>query len=422
MLAEDLKKTSGKELPYAHDALGRLTFAKNFLKLIERIPSGVIAIDGEWGVGKSWLGKEMKADIDQQKQIGTIWIDVFDADWDDDPAMSLIAEIASQLSPEDKETFVEKVSPYLAKLLPTAAKAAIKTAGNYIGVDKDVLDEISDLGKSSTEIFIKKHLTNAAEKKKNLCDIKDLLTQTIGIQHKKLVVFVDELDRCSPIYAVRFLERLKHLFELQGVIYVLLWNRQQVQKAVESFYGVGSNGQMYLDRFVDYPLHLPVSQTRTDQLPLTELVNSIVKDEASSHQIALYENAHLITIIASILRLTAREAKRISAWWTLSPNRPFPLLETWLLGIKVKHPDLFAGLRKGDRDAHKNAADLLTTYQITPEADGQHIQDLVNLHTRFATGDFTSLKHEFIRHFIPVHGKLETAFTAAFRRLEHDFG
>ena len=61
--------------------------------------------------------------------------------------------------------------------------------------------------------------------------------------------------------------------------------QQQVQKAVESFYGVGSNGQIYLDRFVDYPLHLPVSQTRTDQLPLTELPKSSASSDVWSDRL-----------------------------------------------------------------------------------------------------------------------------------------
>ncbi len=262
--------------PYAKDALGRKPYAQNLIKLIERIPKGVIAIDGDWGVGKSWFGEQLKADLDQQGKVRTVWIDVFDADWNDDPSMSLIASIASQLEDAEADSFLQRASPYLSKLLPAVTKAAIKAAGNYVGVDKDVLEAAADAGKSSSEIYLKKHLSDAREKKKNLDDLKKLLTDAIGDQHSKMVVFVDELDRCSPSYAIRFLERLKHLFDLDGVVYVLLWNREQVQKAVETFYGAGSNGQMYLDKFVDYPLHLPMRQTRNDELPLTALVNSMI--------------------------------------------------------------------------------------------------------------------------------------------------
>ena len=97
--------------PYAKDALGRKPYAQNLIKLIERIPKGVIAIDGDWGVGKSWFGEQLKADLDQQGKVRTVWIDVFDADWNDDPSMSLIASIASQLEDAEADSFLQRASP-----------------------------------------------------------------------------------------------------------------------------------------------------------------------------------------------------------------------------------------------------------------------------------------------------------------------
>lgn len=407
--------------PYAKDALGRQPYAQNLIKLIERIPKGVIAIDGDWGVGKSWFGEQLKVDLDQQGKVRTVWVDVFDADWNDDPSMSLIASIASQLEDAEADTFLQRASPYLSKLLPAVTKAAIKAAGNYVGVDKDVIEAAADAGKSSSEIYLKKHLLDAREKKKNLDDLKKLLTDAIGEQHSKMVVFVDELDRCSPSYAIRFLERLKHLFDLDGVVYVLLWNREQVQKAVETFYGAGSNGQMYLDKFVDYPLHLPMSQTRNDELPLTTLVNSIIGELEGVQQMNLNDNAYLIALIASLLKLTARETKRISFWWVMSNNRQYPLLETWLLGLKVKHPNVFSGLRAGTIAAHQQAADLLKSTLIDQKIDKDLVNDLIQFHTRFETGNFGDLEQNFIMKFTSLSADFKNSVFAAMRRLELDF-
>lgn len=258
-------------------------------------------------------------------------------------------------------------------------------------------------------------------KKKNLDDLKKLLTDAIGDQHSKMVVFVDELDRCSPSYAIRFLERLKHLFDLDGVVYVLLWNREQVQKAVETFYGAGSNGQMYLDKFVDYPLHLPMSQTRNDELPLTTLVNSMIGELEGVQQMNLNNNAYLIALVASLLKLTARETKRISFWWVMSSNRQYPILETWLLGLKVKHPNVFSGLRAGSIAAHQQAADLLKSTLIDEKIDKDFVKDLIQFHTRFETGNFGDLDQNFIRKFISPSADFKNAVSAAMRRLELDF-
>lgn len=222
--------------------MGRANYAQSLIRLIEQLSKGVIAIDGEWGCGKSWFGERLRIDLDQQGKTRTAWIDVFEADWDDDPTMSLIASIASQLSEAEAKSLIEKVTPYLSKVLPIATKAALKAAGNYLGVDKDITEAVADAGKSSSEVYVKKHLEDAASKKKNLDDIKALLNASIEGQPKKLVVFIDELDRCSPAYAIRFLERLKHLFDLDGVIYILLWNRNKFR--------VQSNSFTALDRMV----------------------------------------------------------------------------------------------------------------------------------------------------------------------------
>jgi KAP family P-loop domain len=413
-----------REQLYYGDALGRASYAKKLTSLIERLPKGVIAIDGDWGVGKSWFGSRLKADLDQQSKMGTIWIDVFDADWDDDPAMSLIAGIAAGLPSADEKSFIEKVSPYLLKALPIATKVAIKVAGNYLGFDKDVVSATADAGKTGSDDFIKRHLEDAANKKKTLDGLKELLAEAIQTHHKKLVIFVDELDRCSPAYGIRFLERLKHLFDLDGVVYVLLWNRQQIQSVVETFYGSGVNGQMYLDKFVDYPLHLPMSQSRADELPFEGLVRSIVQDfereKNSAYQLS--ENSHWIAVIASILQLTARETKRISAWWVMSPNRQFPVFETWLLGLKVKHPDIFAGLRSGSRDAHERALELLSNRSIDARINKEVIKDLTELHSRFASNNFGDLNQHFIRNFSNPGGDFSDAVKGAMRRLELDFG
>jgi len=325
------------------------------------------------------------------------------------------------LEDAEADSFLQRASPYLSKLLPAVTKAAIKAAGNYVGVDKDVLEAAADAGKSSSEIYLKKHLSDAREKKKNLDDLKKLLTDAIGDQHSKMVVFVDELDRCSPSYAIRFLERLKHLFDLDGVVYVLLWNREQVQKAVETFYGAGSNGQMYLDKFVDYPLHLPMSQTRNDELPLTTLVNSMIGELEGVQQMNLNNNAYLIALVASLLKLTARETKRISFWWVMSSNRQYPILETWLLGLKVKHPNVFSGLRAGSIAAHQQAADLLKSTLIDEKIDKDFVKDLIQFHTRFETGNFGDLDQNFIRKFISPSADFKNAVSAAMRRLELDF-
>ncbi|TOL41491.1 hypothetical protein CGH98_24085, partial [Vibrio parahaemolyticus] len=62
-------------------------------------------------------------------------------------------------------------------------------------------------------------------------------------------VFIDELDRCRPSYAVEMLEVIKHFFELDNVVFVVATDTEQLQHAVKAVYGQLFDAQLYLGRF-----------------------------------------------------------------------------------------------------------------------------------------------------------------------------
>ena len=74
-----------------------------------------------------------------------------------------------------------------------------------------------------------------------------------------LIVLVDELDRCRPDFAIALLEEIKHLFGVQGVFFVLAVEKNQLANCIRSRYGLTDSGAMlYLDKFIDYSLELPL--------------------------------------------------------------------------------------------------------------------------------------------------------------------
>jgi hypothetical protein len=70
---------------------------------------------------------------------------------------------------------------------------------------------------------------------------------------------IDELDRCKPTYAVSSLERLKHLFSVPGVVFVLALDSEQLGHSIRAVYGSGMDAEGYLRRFIDYEFELPLS-------------------------------------------------------------------------------------------------------------------------------------------------------------------
>jgi predicted KAP-like P-loop ATPase len=63
---------------------------------------------------------------------------------------------------------------------------------------------------------------------------------------KTVYMFIDELDRCKPPYAIELLETLKHLFSVNGLVFVLAANYQQLEQCVAATYGYGVDRHRYL--------------------------------------------------------------------------------------------------------------------------------------------------------------------------------
>jgi hypothetical protein len=349
------------------DALNRATFATNLTKHIQKIGKGVIAIDGEWGSGKSWFGERLSALLQEHPEVKCVWIDTFEADWHDDPAMTLLAEFSEQLPQDKRAAFIDAVAPLAGKALTAVAKAGMRMAGNFIGIDSDVVDEISSMSKDAGDEYIKGKLKDLAERKRSLTALRQLLAMAVKDAGGKVVVFVDELDRCSPPYAIRFLERIKHLFAVDGVVFVLLWNRVQIQNAVRTFYGQDTDGQMYLDRFVDFPCHLPNHHLEGRVGAMGLLLEAEVSSLDGLEQRLLHNVMQVIGTYADHLNLTAREVRHVCSWWIMSPLKMSTIFEVWLLCIKVKFPDLYSGLRRESVEAHQKAAALLENVQSSTD-------------------------------------------------------
>lgn len=342
------------------DMLERRAFGESIYKLIHSLPRGVIALDGDWGVGKSWFGENLKKLIQEKNELHAVLVNAFEADWADDPSLALIASIASQLPEEKQEKFITSVAPMVLRAVPALSKVAVKAVANYVGVDKDIAGALADAIKGGADSYVKGKLKQLTEKSKDLNELKSAIYDCIRQEGvKKIVIFVDELDRCSPEYSIKFLERLKHLFEINGVVFVLLWNRRQIKNAVESFYGPGTNGQMYLDKFIDYPLSLPISNTRASDAPLARYLQSLLMSIDERKRPQLEDNLDWLTAISTILGLNAREVSRVADWWIMSNVRSYKALVSWLLGLKVKFPNLYLDIMRGSKQAHMEVIEII---------------------------------------------------------------
>src|SRR5262249_39731963 len=80
----------------------------------------------------------------------------------------------------------------------------------------------------------------------------------------KIVVFIDDLDRCMPEKAVRLLESIKLVLTQKGFIYAIALDRPVIERFIDVAFRkalddpkLTARGARYLDKIIQLPLELP---------------------------------------------------------------------------------------------------------------------------------------------------------------------
>ena len=87
--------------------------------------------------------------------------------------------------------------------------------------------------------------------------LKDFFSEALNERGNRLVVFIDELDRCKPSFTVRLLEQIKHYMHDERITYVLSINTEELQHTIKNYYGDSFDACRYLDRFFYLRINLP---------------------------------------------------------------------------------------------------------------------------------------------------------------------
>lgn len=96
-----------------------------------------------------------------------------------------------------------------------------------------------------------------------------------------LYIFIDELDRCRPNYAIELLESVKHLFCLKNTVFIVSTNRSEMESSIQKVYGSGFKSDNYLSRFFDRSISIRAPSKEIylkNNEKLKNIVDSILED------------------------------------------------------------------------------------------------------------------------------------------------
>ncbi len=241
------------EDPFAGDLLKREQYAKVLTQIVQNTEGGfTLSINADWGYGKTTFVK-MWEKVLQNAGYQTIYFNAWESDFVADPMMALVDGLrdgfdGKNFSAETIQTLsaILDVAIDLIQLLPTpyakiigkGTKAAKKGVCNLLK-DKNPLQRQQSYSKLVAEF--REQLAHFA---KEMCG------------NKQLIIFVDELDRCRPDYAVQMLERIKHFFSAENIVFVLSIDKSVILESIKSIYG-DIKPEGYLRRFIDLEFDLP---------------------------------------------------------------------------------------------------------------------------------------------------------------------
>jgi hypothetical protein len=350
--------------PFKHDSLQRkdvVEFVGNLIKQFEG--PFVLALDSPWGTGKTTVVNMLRAVLKKDKYT-TVYFNAWKEDYVSDPLIPMVAAIDDiKLAQDGADGVFQQRMATVKKVASTFAKRGL-VAGVKVGTmgvldlekfQEDILSNES--GKAAEDLIesFKKEKRSLEKFRESLEDAVQAIGE--GEPQRPLVFFIDELDRCRPSFAIELLERVKHLFDVKNIVFVLSTDKKQLEAITAAVYGERIDAPEYLRRFIDIDFSLPSIHKK-------EYVRNLVKQYDFSsffsarrkhHELSGDEESFVLgfTLLANVYELSLRSIERCftraaSVLLQTQGNQYLdPIFLAYLVVLRVKRPNDFSGLVSG---------------------------------------------------------------------------
>ncbi|WP_449632109.1 KAP family P-loop NTPase fold protein [Rahnella aceris] len=231
------------------DKLGRLKYAEYlyfYLKEEGRNNNTVINLNAEWGAGKTFFVKRMFNSLKDKHPC--IYIDAWKQDFSDDAFITLFSSLITQIElyagrlDQRLINIGSSIGRFTKGLIPEVLAGLAK---EYAGVEA-----FGDISKKAAEIMLTEH----QQKSIAMQELRKELSFWANLSFKKgfeppVFIFIDELDRCRPDYAISLLEIVKHFFDIEKFVFIIATDTNQLQHSIKNLYGNDFAANDYLGRF-----------------------------------------------------------------------------------------------------------------------------------------------------------------------------
>ncbi|MEZ0258719.1 MAG: P-loop NTPase fold protein, partial [Chthoniobacter sp.] len=285
----------------------------------------VISLNGAFGTGKTTLIEMWKNDLEARAQHdpllpNAVVLNAWESDYSGDPLLALISALTEIVEKRKGKEPGDSASQ-IREAAKDAAWFGVALVGGVVshvtGIDATAAGEFAEDKKKARKEKAEKQIDLLAafeHRRDSLRRLKAALTECFGGQRPRAIVFVDELDRCRPDYAIQYLETIKHVFDVHGLIFVLAVDKNSLASSAKALYGADLNFNEYYRKFSHRNVDLPRGTENGQRMLIGDFVKNIFE---ATHENGFkrtssleYDGSRLDNIleIFSALELTPRQA------------------------------------------------------------------------------------------------------------------
>ena len=306
-----------------------ISLSKTISNLIRNsIPHFTIGIYGEWGTGKTTLMKSIESNLQNtesftnDKKVLTMWFNAWKYEREDSLAtVSLLKTVGYSMAGHPR--------------FDTLSKTIFR--GLTI-VSKDMMEHIA------MEVVAKQNSANDEEIDQKMDYLNKMYRDSVyyeGLDKIKreihairnedpecrVVIFIDDLDRCSPAKALEILESIKLFLDIEGFVFVIGLSHKTVTQLISHEYkATGIRGEDYIKKIIQIPIRIPSWSKES----IIDLINhSIAPRLNSDYTKFLCQNS---VMVARVVDYNPRQLKRfinnvIVAFETFASKKDSPEIQ-----------------------------------------------------------------------------------------------
>lgn len=356
------------------DRLGLKPFCErmeNFLLVEHDYVDGslVLGLNAGFGAGKTTFLKMWESDLRSRREQGKfvpmpLVLNAWESDYCGDPLLAILANLIEALDEwNGDENQAEKSA--LKEAAKDMAWFALGlgngVAAKFTGIDAVKAGDFAEGKKKSRKPVRPDIIEIYHQRSESLKILKMKLAAAFGGEMPKILVFVDELDRCRPDYAVSYLETIKHVFDVRGMVFVLAIDYGHLANSAKALFGQDLVFEEYFRKFCHRVFQLPEPTENAQMTLAREYIGKyLVIEGKRSSLLKINEGVdRKIVELTMALKLRPRqvqEAFRIlgHSMYTVDPSREGKLY--WGIGagtillsfVRVALPTIFVQLQKGE--------------------------------------------------------------------------